>query len=167
VINISEAISLDIAQQIEEAANAYESLLPIPDTPIDAFLNLSVLYWQSTEYGFNVGHRLSLDFIHRAAERYKPVLDEAEVRSGQLPEITFWRRYFNYIDLGDPLTVAECLELLEEPDTNKVIYLFVYPQTGNPQYLPQVRQLLLEAEQQPTTRNHYISSVLRSALQRI
>src|SRR5690349_17354764 len=95
-----EALSLDIQQDIEKAANVYEIAIKMPDSTLDAFLNLACLYWESTDLGFNAGTHLESGSMEKAEKRMWEVLNEAEAKYGNYPEIDFWRLYFQFTTLG-------------------------------------------------------------------
>ena len=163
MISFLDALALDIAGKVEHAANAYEQVLQLKDAPIEAFINLACLYWQSTDFGFNAHYRLSLEFIQKAGRRETEVLDEAERRFGTLPEITFWRMYFAFTSLGEDAFPSEALELVELPNCTNVPYFHIYDQTKDAKYVPKVMDLYNEAQSTQTTKNRYIISLLDSA----
>ena len=80
---------------------------------MDVYLNLSALYWQATEFGFAAGHRLSTTFMSHAARRVGPLLDEALNRFSGAAGPVFWKRYIEWIDLGQELTIADSRMLMK------------------------------------------------------
>ena len=153
---MNEAITFDINQQYEEAAEAYEAMLNTSDASADVYINLACLYWVCVDPGTIVSKRL---FTH-ASDRMYEVLDEAQAKFGELPEIVFWRLYFNFTILGDPPFPDRALELAQQPDATLVPYFHVYDQTKDPEYRPQVEQLLKATKELPTAKNRYIASIL-------
>ena len=68
-MTLDHAIAEDRAGHIERAADLYERV--VRETPdIDALINLAVLYWCSTDFGFWSGHQLRLESVQRAADRF-------------------------------------------------------------------------------------------------
>lgn len=160
-----KAVELDIAESVEVAAFLYEEVIKETQPPLETFLNLSCLYWQTLDYGFNAALQLNLDFIAKADTRHKQVLDEAVQLYGNLPEIKFWRKYFDWTILGEDLAVEWCIEIVAEANASDVPYFFIFDQTRNKKYLLKVHRLLDEAKELSTTKNRYISSYIESSLQ--
>ena len=164
--DLSEAIQLDIDQQIEAAASKYESVLTDPDAPIEAFINLAFIYWESTDYGFNAAHHLSPEFIQRAAHRYRQILAEARGRFGDNPEISFWEKYFDYVSLGEPPFVDDCYTWLRQGNAPEAIYVHLFAELRDPRHIPHLYSLLRQSENMPTTKNRYIAGVIQALLKR-
>ncbi len=76
--HFDRALELEKQDKIEEAAREYEHGISEGNAKLEAYLNLAFLYWQSTEYGFNVSLGLSKDFIDLAATRYTELLTDAK-----------------------------------------------------------------------------------------
>jgi hypothetical protein len=152
-------------ERIYRAADAYESMVASPDAPLEAFVSLAGLYWQSTSMGFYAAHHLADEFIMRAGPRCLDLLDEAERRFGPHPQILFWRYYIHYIDLGGPEFEAEALKWLREGRAPSAIYVYLYPALRDSSFIPAMKQALAEAKANPTVLNGYVSSVLASCLQ--
>jgi len=164
VTDLETALELDIAQQIERAALAYEQVIASDAAPFDVYLNLIFLYWESTHMGFHAGHHLSSDFIFHAARRIPELLDSAAQRFDRRAEITFWREYFKWRDWNEPLAVEDCLRIAEDPQGTTAAYLYVYTMTNDPIYVPQLRRLRDEAERLLTTKNRYIGGLAANML---
>ncbi|MBX3293838.1 MAG: hypothetical protein KF881_13200 [Acidobacteria bacterium] len=94
-----------------EAAKAYEEILKSSEATLDCYLNLAVLYFASNDYGFEVSHGLSPQFVAFAFQRMFEVLDEAEYRFGQVSDILFWRKYFKFIIFGEELSIEEVKQM--------------------------------------------------------
>lgn len=161
---LSEAIRADIEQKFEEASEIYEEIISNGDANLEVFINLACLYWEVTDFGFNTAHNLPMKFIHKAGERMYQVLDEAQERFGTVEEVVFWRYYFNFTTLGDDGFLDRAIEL-GESGSSHVPYFYIYTQTKNDDYLAQVRQLIVEIENQLTTKNRCILSVVGNKLQ--
>lgn len=165
MITFENAFQLDLDRKIEEAAAAYEEVIQQGDAPVDAFINLACIYWETTDFGFNTGHNLSHAFFMKAGERVYKVLDEAQARFGELPEITFWRWYFDFTYMGESAPpLDKCLELLKHPEANLVPYFYLYSQDRKPEYLAPLQALYNEVLPQKTIKNRYIISIIDSML---
>jgi hypothetical protein len=163
---LDEALKLDVDQKIESAAKYYELAIQSDDPPIECYVNLAVLYWESTDFGFNTGHNLSPEFVHKAGDRYPLILNDAIIRFRDHNEVIFWQYYSAWISLGGRPFVKECLELVKDNDAMLTPYFYLYMQSGNPSYLPVIRNLAQVTKKLLTTKNRYIWSVLESSLKR-
>lgn len=158
-----EAVVLDISQKIEQAADAYEEVIELPDAPLDAYINLACLYWHSTD----PGQRFTHDFFHVAGTRMWDVLDETESKYSGYPEIKFWRLYFQFTTLGEQPFVEQCLEFVKQPNCTLVPYFHLFDQTNDKVYFPKVKLLYQEALGHRTTKNRYITSILRNDMENL
>lgn len=134
------------------ASYAYESALTLPDAPLEAYLNLAVLYWEGSEMG-NEDYPETLDYYW---DHSQMVLDRAEAVFGPLPAITFWRRYMHYKLGSDSMTYAEALALYEAaPDPPDALVLAHHA-------APDLRPATAAAPfaQQPTARAPYLVHML-------
>lgn len=155
-----DAITKDIQREIVTAAKAYECCISNA-APLDAYINLAFLYWQSTEYGFNAAYKLPLEFIHESGDRYLRILDLGMAAFPSSKELVFWNRYFAFISLGGDLLQEECEGFIEAPD-NLVPYFFLRTLPGGIQYADAANRLLQSCCLLPTLKNSYIVSVLES-----
>jgi hypothetical protein len=162
---INEATQLDIDQKIQAAADKYEKILKSAGAPLEVFLNLAFIYWESTDYGFNTAHGLPSDFIQRAGRRYIEVLNEARKRFTDNPEVEFWQKYFDYVTLGEESFIDHCRTLIDKGGVPDAVYIHLFSECPDPAYIPYLQRLLVESEKLPTTKNRYIASVIRSLLQ--
>ena len=154
------AISKDIQRDVIAAANLYESCISIGG-PLDAFINLAFLYWQSTEYGFNAAYNLPIAFIHKSGERYSRILDLGMTAFPSSKELVFWDRYFAFVSLGDDFSPEECEGYVEAPD-HLIPYFFLRSLPIGTRYHEPADRLLQQCRLLPTLKNSYIVSVLES-----
>lgn len=165
-MSLISATHKDMDKDIVEAADCYEQIVQAKCAPLEAYLNLSVLYWQCTDYGFNAGHNLSIDFIHKAGERYQTLLQEADQCYPYHPEIRFWILYCGYVTLGEPPFVEECKKLVAATSELLVPYFYLYSAYNGQEYQGQVSHLLEECLKHPTVKNKYIISVVEGVTSR-
>lgn len=153
------AIEQDVGGNRVEAADLYERALEVGIAPLDAYLNLAVLYW---EY-LDPGHPHVSEFYSRAARRYKEVLGEADVPYTGHPEVEFWRLYFDYILLGNPPFEAECRSIVKEHPNVLMPYFYLYSASEGQEYQEEAQELLRLCKMLPTTKNRYVGSVIEAA----
>ncbi len=122
----------ELEGRIEEAADAYEAAFENHPT-IETALDLALLYWQSTDFGFARGRALDTAFIARAGTRFPELLSWAVRAFPGRTEAEFWRRYISWADLGAPLSIAECLDWMREDPTHEVPAMHVFAQTQGAQ----------------------------------
>ena len=58
-MSLLDAVHEDMNGDFGGAATCYEQAIQAGNAPFEAYLNLAVLYWQCTDYGFNATHMLS------------------------------------------------------------------------------------------------------------
>lgn len=160
--NLLDAIQKDVNGDFVGAADCYERVIQQDSSSLVAYLNLSVLYWQCTDFGFNAGHHLDIDFIHKAGERYPTVLHEASEHFPSHSEVKFWRLYCDYITLGEPPFDEECEQLVSDKNDSLVPYFYLYSAYQGGKYEQEVDQLLEQSLKCLTVKNEYIISVIRS-----
>lgn len=158
------ALALNTALQVEDAAQAYESILQRADAPIEAFINLACVYWRSTEFGFNAGLNLNHKFVGQAGNKMWSVLDQAEKKFKNYPEISFWRMYFSFTTLGEKPFVEECLQFVQQPNSTLVPYFHIYDQTQDRSYISEVKTLYQQCLLEKTLKNRYIISILENLI---
>jgi hypothetical protein len=149
------------------AAEAYEALLAQGNAPLDAYLNLAVLYWQCAEPGFLASTNLDLEVVKRAADRYGEVLDEARRRFPENPEVQFWKLYFDQITLGEPPFEEQCKRLVEQSTCSLVPYFYLFSASQGQLYQEQAAKLLDICRAMPTLKNRYIISVIEGVRGRL
>jgi hypothetical protein len=155
------AAGFDADDRPLEAARAYEAALADPETGLETFLNLAVLYFVCTDPGYFSHHHLSNTFIELAWRRANAVLTEAETRFGSHPEIEFWRRYFSFVRLGDKPFTSLC-EQLAMSGTSLVPYLHLFTSPAGERYREKAEELLKAVERGATAKERYIRSGLSS-----
>lgn len=163
--NLDKAIELDIQQKIVEAADLYEEVLKDGNAPLEAYLNLACLYWESMETGFSGAMKLSPEFQGRAFHRMYRVFDEAKEMYGDIPEAEFWKLYIDFIDYGGEPFPDKALELVQQPNASLVPYFHILFSYGEEKYREKVRQLVAEAKKSLTTKNRYIISITESLVE--
>ena len=159
--NLDIAVSYDIEMDYITAAEYYERSIESEGYP-DAFLNLSVLYFQFTDYGINASLQLPVEFVKKAFDRFDPVITEGISEFPQNTEMRFWKRYFSWRTINSELTEAEVLEILNQGVFNNVPFFLLY--LFNPsKYMPQRDELLIECQNLPTAKNKWILSLIDQA----
>lgn len=109
VNQVGNALSLDRDDDhTQEAAAAYEELLAVDATNLEALLNLVVLYWQAT----NSGTSFPVAFLKHAGARTHELLRLAGERCPNSPAVKFWQKYIAWAELGEPFDVEECRRIL-------------------------------------------------------
>ena len=160
--SLLDAVQRDIEGDYVRAADHYEQVIQAGGASLEAYLNLAVLYWQCTDYGFNASHKLDIEFIHKSGERYQLLLQEAGQRFSNRPEIKFWVLYCDYITLGNPPFVEECKLLVDASNQTLVPYFYLYSASQGSEYEAKAHILLEECLKHPTVKNKYIASVIKS-----
>lgn len=154
-----DALELERAGDIQGAVALYEQSLAV--APLEVMMDLAVLYWQITDYGFWATLGLPAALVDLAATRSPEALDEAERRFPSLPAPLFWRKYIAWADIGEPLSLDECRKwLVEHPTYLDPAHRFSVSQ--GQECRPEAMALLHEAHAHGSTRSKYIASVIES-----
>jgi hypothetical protein len=148
----------------EDAAHAYEGFLTEDPLNLEAFLNLLVLYWQVTDYGFNSGHKLDLAFVHRSGQRLPEMLAFGLKEFGLRPEFTFWSNYIRWVDLGEEPDPEACRRSLREHPHYLEPAMYVFLVTEGEEAEAEALLLMEILRAKKTVRASYVLSVVESAL---
>jgi hypothetical protein len=159
-VRLAEATVADREGRVEDAAVLYEEALAGGPIPLDATLDLAVLYWCATDYGFILSHRLPVEFLPRAQMRHREVLAEAARLFPGRVEVEFWRRYVAYVDRGEALVVEEARRWRRAHPQYLEPAAFVYLASQGTDAAEDARALVVRAREDPTTRKRYLASVV-------
>jgi len=165
-MRVLEALNADRAGELEAAAMLYEEVLAAGERPLQVLLNLSLLYWQSTDVGMAAAKKLPPVFLDLASRRFPELLDEAQVRFPQSTEVRFWRRYIAWADLGEPFDSSECKQLLREDPTTLIGAMYLFASSQGSEAQPEAAELLRECREDRTTRARYVISVIEGVMNR-
>lgn len=149
---------------LEKAADLYEEAIAEGSASLCTFLNLIVLYWQVTDFGFRAGMNLPLAFVKRAGERFRELLSLARARFPGSTEVVFWSRYIDWADLGTPLSTSECEDLLAANPADLTPALFLYSHSEGHRFQAEAMRLLDAYRGRGTLRAGYIVSVIEAGL---
>jgi hypothetical protein len=165
-MSLAEAREAERQGRIEEAASLYEVALRTGPRALDALVNLAVLYWQATEYGYWVGMKLSRDFVRYAGLRFPEVLSEAAREYPGSTEVEFWQYYIPWADLGEPFPTETCARLLVRDPTVLTPAMHLFGQSQGERYEQEALALLQQCQAEGTVRAQYIASVIKGVLTR-
>lgn len=165
-MSIVEATLADRAGRIEEASALYEEAIAASAPPLFALMNLAILYWQATDYGFSTGSNLARPFITRAGVRFGELLSEAAKMFPQSVEPRFWQQYIAWVDLGAPLSPQECRDWLAQDPSVLIPSMHLFVVSRGSECADKALVLLDECRADGTIRSKYIASVIEGALKR-
>ena len=155
------AIQKDISQDYIKSLELYEKSVQKEEN-IDAFINLSFLYWEiSTEFAFRDQFGIPDKWLSIGADRYDSLLDQAIMLYSKNAEPFFWKKYFDHISLGEELTEGDVCKILESTDENKLIPHFFLSLFSPMKYQNQTEEIISLARKEPTAKNLYILSMLK------
>jgi hypothetical protein len=161
--DLATAIDLDINGHAMEAAAKYEQALDDADVPVEAYLNLAVLYWRCTDIGYSSSRRLPAQFVRHAGRRIDDVLRRAEEKYPDSYAAIGWRKLIHFLDLGDDVVAEHCRQNLHRNCEPCLLY---YTLTEDPIIdVAELSMLLTRALREPTARSQYIASVVQPRLQ--
>lgn len=164
-MNLNDAISLDRQGDLKGASLAYEDVLKEDPGQYVALVNLIVMYWQMTDFGFLSGNNISPDFVHHASKRLRYIINH-DSNPIFNPDYIFWKKYIAWADLGAEFDLEECRRLLRiEPDYLEPA-MFIFSVSGGRECEVEARILLKRCVAEGTVRAKYVESVLRGTMQR-
>jgi hypothetical protein len=161
---IDTALEFDALDLPVQAANAYEEAIGSEQADLSAYMNLAVLYFESTDPGYAAAKKLDPEFTARASAGMYRVLRLATRRFGSYPEAAFWNIYFNWFSKYDDPNFDEARELAKK---TPIAYLHLLGAPDGKRYLKQARGLLENVKKRRTVRERYIDSVVRSRIEMI
>lgn len=165
-MSCSDARAADRAGELESAAALYEEALAASDHSLKLFLDLALLYWQSTDPGLAAAKNLGPEFLTRAARRTPELLEEAARAFPGSTAVRFWKRYTGWADLGESLDVEECRQLLDEDPTVLVPAMHVFAASHGQDMQTEADELLRQCREDGTTGARYVASVLEGVMKR-
>jgi hypothetical protein len=165
-MTFDDALRLDREGRMEDATLAYEALLSHDPRNVTAIVNLIVLYWQATDFGVSATRDLSTSFVARAGERLQELLASANERFAEDPQVWFWRKYIAWADLGVPLDVQDCRNMLRLRPEYLEPALVLFSSSGGTEAEAEAAQLLNQCSQVGTARCRYVTSVIQGVLTR-
>lgn len=165
-MTLDDARKADREGRLIEAATLYEEALSEGRLPVDALMDMAILYWQATDYGYWTGKELPLAFVRRAGIRFREILELAQAQFPGSAEPVFWQRYTRWADVGEPLAEAECIGMLQEDPTSLVPSMHIFATSEGRSHSQEAMRLLSDCKARETTRTKYISSVIEGVLKR-
>src|SRR5687768_4812072 len=145
------AFEAECRDDIVGAVAAYEAAYA--ESSLDSLIDLAVLYWQVTDFGFWTTRGLPKALVSTAGTRLDEVLHDADERFPGAPQVEFWRKYIAWADLGEPLTVDECRRLMQQGPAYLEPAMFIYSASGGRDCEPEAHALRIAAKARPTARN--------------
>jgi len=158
-----EAVEKDEQGNLIKAIDLYERCLSCNETaPLDAYLNLVLIYWQITDFGFNASHTLDPELVRKAGERYKMVLKGANEAYPGNSEVRFWQLYCDHVSTGTGDIENDCRTLIGNQSSNNTPALYLYAKSGGCLYKAEAEDLASSCKKCLTFKNRYMLSVLQS-----
>ena len=161
-----DALEADRTRNIEAAAVEYEAALIDDFSNLPMTVNLLVLYWQATDYGFSLANRLPKEFMAKSGTRLAQLIEGAKQRFPGRPEAFFWTKYIAWADLGDAFEAGECRALLEEYPDYLEPAMLLFSLTRGVEAVGAAKELLNRCHEDGTTRSRYVASVIEGGLHR-
>jgi hypothetical protein len=157
------ALAHDVAGEYEQAATVYERVIMHPQAPVEAFANLSFIYWEAVwQLSFTNGSTTPLALQQLPVDSCSRVLTAGLQRYPHDLELSFWARYYPYRGIYDKFSEADCRQLLADcVDHNQTLmphfFLSLFDKAS---YRAEVTQILITSQQFPTAKNRYVASII-------
>lgn len=155
-----------ITRTRHDEAAMYESLVKARGSVHD-YINLAVLYWESTDPGIAASSHLSPEFMHLASQTWRPLLELAQAHHPDRVEPELWIRYIDHLERDIPLDASEVKHIsTREPDCEFAMFLRFVLSDGA-ECDAECRRLLVEYRPVDEPSKKYVVSVLDSLLRSI
>ena len=157
---LEEATKKDMQGKYFPASQLYEKVIQQKEPPIESFINLFFIYWESnSQRVFTNGTVISENFNEIPLYQYLTILDQALKKFPNNSELYFWLKYFPFAGLGESFSEEDCLDILRQHGESLVPYFFLYL-FDNEKYKSQRDKLLEECLKLPTAKNLWIKSII-------
>jgi hypothetical protein len=161
-----DAIAADRDGRLLNAADLYEKVLEREGRSLEIFLNLAVLYWQVSDFGFWAEKGLPEKFVKHAGVRLYDLLDAEFNAYRKCEEARFWKKYILWADLGEEFSAEECEDMLRNDQCAVSPVMFLFAESKGKHYREQAMELLAQCQVECTTRARYVQSVIEGVLKR-
>jgi hypothetical protein len=161
---LKNAINKEIAKDYLGAIEIYEEIIKESKPPLDAFINLSFIYWElASEFSFRDFHKIPNEWGEIGDKKYSEILKKASLIYPNSMELYFWSKYFPHRLFFDTFTENDCLNIIEKfrDDKNIVPFFFLYL-FDKEKYKHQRDELVLLCQKQKTAKNIYILSIINN-----
>lgn len=165
-MNLDEVLAADRRGDAAAAIDGYESIVERGAASLETLMNLAVLYWQVTDPGFAAAHGTGPGAMDAAFRKSREVIAYAERQFPACSEPRFWRHYFAWADLGEPLDPDMCRTLLREDPTTTVPAFHLFALSQGKECEQEALELLRRFNADPTAKGRYVSSVIDGVLKR-
>lgn len=165
-MSLEEALAADRRRDFANAIPRYAESLGHPDAGVEAYLNVLVLCWQLTDYGYWATMKVPRHIVDEASNLLPEIRERAKTRFPQDAEVAFWDKYIQWTDLGEPLEDEECEALLREPSGRSVPAMHLFAISGGSRYRQEALELRARCEAQGTVKAAYIVSVISGVEER-
>jgi hypothetical protein len=154
------AHALDRAKQPLGAMWAYEVAIARAEADLQAYLDLTALYFVANDPGFFSEHRLDKAVVDAAYPRALEVLRLARQQFGDLSEIRFWELQLRELVLGEEISPDAYRELAAS-STSLLPHLMLFVASGRREFAEEIASLFRDTRPD-TERGRYILSFARS-----
>ena len=162
MINLTEALRQEIDKEYLLAAASYESIISTPNAPIQAFINLSFIYWEfAAEFTFRDQYEIPDSWGDIGSSKYPAIVNLGLKHYPASSELKFWAKYYPYRHYFENFSEAECLAIVSDPNNDKsMVPYFFLSLFEESMYKSQLEKLSNECSNLPTAKNGYILSFL-------
>lgn len=162
-----EAEARDRPGNLVDAASAYEAALELGRRNIEILVNLTVLYWQATDFGVASSEKISIEFQSRAEKRYVELIEEIQRSHPSAPEAHFWSKYIPWAENGSDFTPEQCREIIRLRPEYLDPWMFIFVVSNGNEGVAEARRLRETCATNSTMRCRYITSMLNGTFTRV
>jgi hypothetical protein len=121
-----------------------------------------VFCWQAVDPGRVATLDLSDELVDACADQLSELLKLATTTCGKWSAPLFWKRYIEWADLAEVLSIDECKLFMHRSAEYVEPAFFVFLASGGAEMRSEAMILLAQHSDATTTRSRYVRSVLES-----
>ena len=157
------ALAYDAAGEYEQAVVVYERAILQPQAPVEAFANLSFIYWESgTQLPMANGEAMPLALSKMPWQRCSQVVKAGLQHYPKDLELSFWAKYYPYRGIFEDFSADDCRQLLVDcVNHNQTLMPYFFLSLFDEElYRAEIAHILTDCQNRPTAKNRWVASVL-------
>jgi len=159
----STALAHDVAGEYKQAVAVYERIILQPQAPVEAFANLSFIYWESGAQQPKANDKAApLAASVMPWQRCSWVLKAGLQRYPKDLELSFWAKYYPYRGVFEDFSADDCRQLLVTcVNHNQTLMPYFFLSLFDEElYSAETARILTDCQSYPTAKNRWVASVL-------
>jgi len=160
-IFFKKGLDSDLKKEYNDAVSYYSLSIQNSEYQQNAYINLAFLNWiAATEFAWADLHNINKEIRRKGVENSSKIITAA-IDNFNSAETNFWRLYFEYRLIGEPILEKAIIDILDVfSNSTSVPYFYLYL-LDKLKYMRKRDLLLEECYATPTAKNLYIISLIK------